>query len=148
MAVSTESSENSCSSRRKNSVSTILSAGTNTRTSSRNSSCFPPACCSNTLTIFSTRLSIHSLQKTRKASGLHFVLELHALDLFVQGDHSMDQRLGARRAAGHIHVHRHHLIHPLHHRIVVEDAAARSAITHGDHPLRLRHLVIQTAKDG
>src|SRR2546426_206415 len=51
------------------------------------------------------------------------------------------QRLGPRRAAGNVDVHRDDLVHALHDRVRAEHAAGGRAGAHRDHPLRLRHLV-------
>ena len=59
----------------------------------------------------------------------------------------MDQRLGPRRAAGHVDVDRQELVRARDQRVVVEDAGARRAGAHRDHPLRLEHLVVDAADD-
>ena len=58
----------------------------------------------------------------------------------------MHQRLGPRRAAGHVHVDRHELVRR-HDRVVVEDAHRAGAGAHRDRPLRLEHLVVDAAHD-
>ena len=51
------------------------------------------------------------------------------------------QRLGPRRAAGNIDVHRDELVDALEHGVAAIHAAAGGAGAHGDAPLRLGHLV-------
>src|SRR6187397_1210833 len=45
------------------------------------------------------------------------LVKLLLIDLALQHDDAVDERLGARRAAGHEHVHRHDLIDSLHQRV-------------------------------
>ena len=66
--------------------------------------------------------------------GHHLFLELHQ---------ALQDRLGPGRAAGNIDVHRHDLVHPLDHAVAVVHAAAVGAGPHGDHPLGLRHLLVE-----
>src|SRR6478672_8116663 len=63
-------------------------------------------------------------------------LRAHALliDLALELNDPVDERLGPRRAAWHEHVNRHDLIHALDDRVVVEHAAAARARAHRDHP--------------
>src|SRR5215813_14517712 len=67
-------------------------------------------------------------------------------DLLLQLDDAVDERLGPRRAAGDVDVYRHHLIHALDDRVVIEDAPDGSARPHGDHPLRFRHLIVDATQ--
>src|SRR5438552_18742958 len=67
-----------------------------------------------------------------------------AVDLLLELHDSVDQRFGARRAPGNVHVHRDHRVHALDDRVVVEDSPARGAGAHGDHPFRLGHLVVDS----
>ena len=66
-------------------------------------------------------------------------------DLLLQLHDPVDQRLGARRASGHEHVHGDDLVHALDDGVVVEDAADRRAGAHRDHPLGFGHLVVDAA---
>ena len=70
------------------------------------------------------------------------------LDLLVQADDALHQRLGSRRAAGHVDVDRDDLVDALEHRVVVEHPARARARAHRDHPLRLEHLVVDLAQRG
>src|SRR4051794_9027122 len=67
-------------------------------------------------------------------------------DLRAQLEDAVDQRLGPRRAAGHVHVDRHELV-GRDKRVVVEDAHRARAGAHRDRELRLEHLVVDTADD-
>ncbi len=70
-----------------------------------------------------------------------------AADLLLELDDPVDERLGGRGAARHVHVHRHDAVAAADHRVaVVVVAAAVGAGTHGDHPARLRHLVVHLAQ--
>ena len=71
-----------------------------------------------------------------------------AVDLLLQLHDAVDQGFGARRAARHVDVDRHHRVHALDDGVVVEDAAAGGAGAHGDDPLRLGHLVVDPAQHG
>src|SRR4051794_91685 len=70
-----------------------------------------------------------------------------ALDLVLQLDDPVHQRLGPGRAAGDVDVHGYELVGALHDGVVVEHAGARGAGAHRDHPLRLEHLVVDAADD-
>src|SRR5881275_1399763 len=62
-------------------------------------------------------------------------------DLVLNAEEALGERLGARRAARHVDVHRHDLVDALAHRIgELEEAAAVRAASHADDVLRLRHL--------
>src|SRR5512146_2090270 len=66
-----------------------------------------------------------------------------ALDLVLQLDHAIKQRLGGRRAAGNVDVHRNDAVATAHHGIgIMVVAAAVRTRAHGDHPARLGHLVV------
>ena len=68
-------------------------------------------------------------------------------DLPLQLQDAVEQRLGGRRAAGHVDVHRHDPVAAPHHRIAeVVVAAAVGAGPHGDHVARLGHLVVDLAE--
>ena len=67
-------------------------------------------------------------------------------DLLAQLEDAVHERLGARRAAGHVHVDGHELV-GRDDRVVVEDAHRRGAGAHRDRPLRLEHLVVDAADD-
>src|SRR4051794_34097948 len=68
------------------------------------------------------------------------------LDHLAQLEHAVHERLGPRRAAGHVHVDRHELV-GRDDRVVVEDAHRARAGAHGDRPLGLEHLVVDAADD-
>src|SRR5438874_9041466 len=74
--------------------------------------------------ISSTSRSVSAILHLRRFAG----------DLLLQLEDAVDQRLGARRAAGHVDVYRYDLIDTLHDRVVVEHPAARGAGAHRDHP--------------
>src|ERR1700682_5754625 len=68
-------------------------------------------------------------------------------DLFAKTEHAFGQRLGARRASWHVHVDGHDRVYALEGRVAVPElAAARGAVAHRDHPLRLGHLLVQATK--
>ena len=70
-----------------------------------------------------------------------------AADLLLQQKHAVEQRLGRRRAAGHVDVDRHDAVAAAHHRIgIVVVAAAIGAGAHRDDVARLRHLVVDLAQ--
>src|SRR4029077_19302476 len=72
-----------------------------------------------------------------------------AIDFLLQLQNAVEQRLGGRRAARHVDVHRHDAIATAHHRIrIVIVPAAIGAGAHRDHPARLGHLVIDLAQGG
>src|SRR5690606_13888025 len=109
-----------CVSRSKRAASTMCSAASMALACSRNSlGCAPNALCSASNTGCSSAFM-----------RLRPVLELLALDALVQRHDAVDQRLGARRAAGHIHIHGHDLIHTLHNGIVIEHTTTRGAVSH------------------
>src|SRR3989440_9441282 len=53
-----------------------------------------------------------------------------SLDFLVQQQDAVQQPLGARRTPRHVDIHRDDGVDPLHHRVVVEDAARRRARAH------------------
>ena len=66
------------------------------------------------------------------------------LDLLLQLEQALEQRLGARRAAGDVHVDRHDLVDAVDDVVaVVEGSAAGRAGAHGDDPLGLGHLLVE-----
>src|SRR3954469_7031043 len=69
------------------------------------------------------------------------------LDHLAQLEHAVHERLGPRRAAGHVDVDRHELV-GRDDRVVVEDAHRARARAHGDRPLGLEHLVVDPPDDG
>src|SRR5206468_7684480 len=72
------------------------------------------------------------------------------LDLFLQFEDSLDQGLGAGRAACNVDVHRNDLIDPLEDGVVVivERSTTRGARSHGNDIAGLGHLLPQSADDG
>src|ERR1017187_2073649 len=70
------------------------------------------------------------------------------LNFLLQECYRVDELLGARRASGDINIDGNHLVDALHERVIVEDAAGGGARPHGNHPLRLRHLLPQLADHG
>ncbi len=66
--------------------------------------------------------------------------------LLAQPQDPVHERLGPRRAAGHVHVDRHELVRR-DERVVVEHAHRRAAGAHRDRPLGLEHLVVDAADD-
>ena len=57
---------------------------------------------------------------------------------------AVDERLGARRAAGDVHVHRNHLVDALQNAVVARvGAAIGGACAHRDDPLGIRHLLVK-----
>src|SRR5262245_51741641 len=81
------------------------------------------------------------LRRPDQAAELVALLAEHAvlLDLLLQLHHAIEQRLGPRRAAGHVDVHRHHLVDALQHVVAVLPVgpAVVGARAHRDHVLRL-----------
>ena len=69
-------------------------------------------------------------------------------DLVAQLEHRVDQHLRPRRAAGQVHVDRHDVVDALDDRVVVEHAAGAGADAHREHPLGVRHLVVDLAQHG
>ena len=73
---------------------------------------------------------------------------LFAVDFFLELEDGVEDGFGARRATGDVDVHGDNLIATLHDGVIVEDAAAGRASSHGDDPLGLRHLIVKLANDG
>src|SRR5215212_4333602 len=72
-----------------------------------------------------------------------------ALDLLLQEQDAVEQRLGGWRAARHIDVDRHDAVAAAHHRVgIMVIAAAVGARAHRDDPARLGHLVVDLAQSG
>ncbi len=69
------------------------------------------------------------------------------LDLVVQLEDRVDQHLGARRAAGEVHVDGYDVVDALDDRVVVEHAARAGAHAHREDVLGLGHLVVDLAQD-
>ena len=88
--------------------------------------------------------------------GVEFFRNIHlglpldragAANLLLQHQQAVEQRLGRRRAAWHIDVHRDHAIAAAHHRIgIVVVAAAIGARAHRHNITRLGHLVVDLAQ--
>ena len=67
----------------------------------------------------------------------------------LQLEDPVHQRLARRRAAGNIHIDRHDPVATSHHAVaVVVVSTAVGTRTHGDHPARVRHLVVHLAQRG
>src|SRR5262245_47512077 len=70
--------------------------------------------------------------------------ELLFPDLLLDEEKRLCQRLRSRRAPRDIHVHGDDLVDPAEHRVGVREEAARvGARAHGDHVLRVRHLLVE-----
>ena len=69
-------------------------------------------------------------------------------DLLLQQHQPLEEGLRPRRAARDVHVHRQDLVHPLHHAVDVVHPARVGATPHGDHPLRLGHLLVEPEDAG
>src|SRR4029078_8475330 len=68
-------------------------------------------------------------------------------DLFAKTEDALGQRLWTRRAARDVDVNWHDRVDALKRGVAVpEFAAARCAVAHRDHPLRLGHLLVQPAQ--
>src|SRR6476620_12583150 len=80
----------------------------------------------------------------RRRLGGHSLL----IDLFLELDDAVDERLGARWATRREHLDRHHLVDALDDGVVVEHATHRGAGAHRNHPLGLRHLVVDAPQRG
>src|SRR5574337_1349638 len=68
-------------------------------------------------------------------------------DLFLQQHDPVDQLLRPGWTARNIDIYRNDLVHALNDGIGVEDSAAGSTCAHGDHPLWLRHLIVDPSQD-
>ena len=68
-------------------------------------------------------------------------------DRVSQQEQPLHECCWAGRAARHIDVHRHELIHALDHAVDIIHASRVCAGTHGNHPARFHHLVVQTTDD-
>ena len=68
-------------------------------------------------------------------------------DLFLKEHQSLDECLGAGRAAGNVEVHRNDLVHPLHHAVDIVHAAGVGAAPHGNDPARLGHLFVESKEN-
>lgn len=69
--------------------------------------------------------------------------------LGLEQKHGVQQGFGCWRAAGHIDIDGYDTIHAPHHRVaIVVVATSVGATAHADHPLRVRHLVINLTKGG
>src|SRR5262245_53317726 len=84
------------------------------------------------------RLHLASDGRVIHPFALHFLLEHHD---------AVHEAFRTRGTPGHIDIDRDNRVYALHHRIVIEDVAARGARTHGYCPLRLRHLLPDSSND-
>ena len=102
-----------------------------------------PASCAS---IFWARASVRSLTCSDTPCAYR-ADRVGAGNLLLQLQDPVDQRLGGRRAARHVDVHRHDAVAAAHHGIgIVVVAAAVGARAHGDDPARLGHLVVDLAQ--
>src|SRR5690606_4469671 len=82
-------------------------------------------------------------------SGTHLARGLHpfAVDLLLELDHGFEEGLGAGRAAGDVDVDGDDLVDAGDGAVAVVEAAAGGAGAGGDHPLGVRHLLVDAAQD-
>src|SRR5260370_21443219 len=69
-------------------------------------------------------------------------------DFFLQQRDGINQLLGTWRTAGDIDIHGNDLIHTLHERVIIENAAGSCARPHRNDALRFRHLLPELANYG
>ena len=82
--------------------------------------------------LFAADLLVHPAEETLQ---LHFALQLHQ---------AVKHRFGPRRTAGYIDIDRQNLVHAVQHVVrLLEGSAADGAAAHGDHILRIGHLVVK-----
>src|SRR5215471_13936340 len=79
----------------------------------------------NASTIFALSIDTGRVRIAQRHAGEF--RQLHLIDLALQLDDAVDERLRARRAAGYEHVDRHNLINSLNEGVVVEYATNRCA---------------------
>src|SRR5262245_43837619 len=96
---------------------------------------------------FAWRVSIGSMFP-RFPGLLRALLERFAFDLLLDLHDGVDDAFGPGRASGNVHVDRDEPVDSLDHGVVIENASAGRAGTHGDAPLRLRHLLPDLQEHG
>src|SRR5690606_13778740 len=69
-------------------------------------------------------------------------------DGLLQQLQALQERLGAGRAAGYVHVHGEELVDPLNDRVDVVHTTGIGARTHGNDPLGFGHLFVEALDDG
>ena len=69
------------------------------------------------------------------------------IDLFLELQNRVQERFRAGGTPRNVYIHWNNLIATLHDRVIVEDAAGSGARAHGNDPLGLGHLFVQTAND-
>src|SRR6266404_1522738 len=74
--------------------------------------------------------------------------ERYSVDFVLQAEQRVKQILRTRWAADHVNINRDDSVHTLQHGICIERSADRRACTHRNHPLRLRHLVVDALHYG
>jgi hypothetical protein len=83
------------------------------------------------------------------ASGRQIERFLHGAalghDFVLQQRDGINQLLGAWRTSGDVDINGDNLIDALHQRVIIENAAGGGASSHGDDPLRFRHLLPELA---
>src|SRR6185436_17162708 len=89
---------------------------------------------------FPLRVSIGSIFP-RSPGLLRALLQRLAFDLLLDLHYGVDDAFRTRWASRDVHVDRDEPVDPLDHGVVIENASAGRAGTHGDAPLRLRHLL-------
>src|SRR5262245_47159969 len=82
---------------------------------------------------FALTVSIGSMSP-QSAGRLRALLERFALDLLLDLHDGVDDAFGPGRASGDVHVDRNEPVDPLDHGVVIENASAGRAGTHGDAP--------------
>src|SRR6185295_7262879 len=96
---------------------------------------------------FVLRVSIGSIFP-RSPGLLRALFQRLAFDLLLDLHDGVDDAFGPGWASGDVHVDRDEPVDPLDHGIVIENASAGRAGTHGDAPLRLRHLLPDLEQHG
>src|SRR6185437_16441911 len=78
-----------------------------------------------------------------RVQNLHHAARL-TLNLLLQQRDGIKQLLRAGRTSRHIHVDRNHLVYTLDNGVIVEYSAGSCASAHGDNPLRLWYLHVES----
>src|ERR1700681_2450331 len=69
------------------------------------------------------------------------------IDLFLELQNRVQERFRAGGTPRNVYIHWNNLIATLHNGVIIEDTAGGGARTHGNDPLGLGHLFVQTAND-